>query len=73
MSFAAYKGVIEIKMVKGTFWTTIILWTTALISYPLANGGITLVVAVVEIVSDRIKDFFRTYTPSWIIGIFKKK
>lgn len=73
MSFAAYKGVIEIKMVKGTFWTTIILWTTALISYPLANGAITLVVAVIEILSDRVKDFVKTYTPKWLVWLSKNK
>jgi len=73
ISILAYKGVLEIQLVKGSMWGYVAMYTTALVSYPIAKGLIDLLVAVIEIVSERIKDFFKTYTPNWISGIFKKK
>lgn len=61
------------QIVKGSVWGYVAMYVTALVSYPLAKGAIDLLVSLIEIVSERIKDFFKTYTPSWINGIFKKK
>lgn len=73
ISIIAYKGVLEIQLVKGSMWGYVAMYTTALVSYPIAKGFIDLLVAVIEIVSERIKDFFKTYTPNWLATIFKKK
>ena len=73
ISIIAYKGVLEIQLVKGSMWGYVAMYTTALVSYPIAKGFIDLLVAVIEIVSERIKDFFKTYTPNWLAAIFKKK
>jgi len=73
LSAIAYKAVLEMQIVKGSMWGYAAMYTTALVSYPIAKGFIDLLVAVIEIVSERIKDFFKTYTPNWLAAIFKKK
>lgn len=73
LSIIAYKAVLEIQIVRGCVWGYVAMYTTALVSYPIAKGFIDLLVAVIDIVSERIKDFFKTYTPNWLATIFKKK
>lgn len=73
LSFVAYNAVLEMQIVKGSVWGYVAMYATALVSYPIAKGCIDLLVALIGIISERIKDFFKTYTPNWILGIFKKK
>ena len=72
LSIIAYKAVLEIQIVKGSVWGYVAMYTTALVSYPIAKGVIELLVAVIAIVSERIKNFFKTYTPGFM-GRFNKK
>lgn len=73
LSFVTYKAVLSTLNLSNSFWAFAIIWTTSFISYPLAKGVFDLLTSVIEIVSNRVKEFFKTYTPDWLRLIFKKK
>lgn len=72
LAYASYRAVLDIANKGMTMLSFILIWSTAFVSYPLAKGFMDLLVSVIDIVSNRIKSFAKTYTPSFS-GLFNKK
>lgn len=73
LSFVSYQAVLSSFNLNESFWAFSIIWLTSFVSYPLAKGLFDLLNAVITIISDRVKNFFKTYTPNWVRLIFKSK
>ncbi len=72
LAFVSYKVVLELFQKTLTMAYFMLLWMTAFVSYPIAKGIMELLQSLIEIVSDRIKEFAKTASPSFS-GLFNKK
>jgi hypothetical protein len=72
LSLSVCDAVLDTLHLTDSFWRLVITWAISFSSYPIAKGFMDLLQAVIAIVSERIKDFFKTYTPGFM-GWFNKK
>ena len=72
LSLSVREGLLAVFHLNHSFWRLVATWAISFSSYPVAKGFLDLLMAVIEIVSERVKNFFKTYTPGFM-GWFNKK
>lgn len=72
LSLSVREGLLAVFHLNDSFWRLVVTWAISFSSYPVAKGFLDLLMAVIEIVSERVKNFFKTYTPGFM-GWFNKK
>lgn len=73
LSLSVCGAVLEACHLTDSFWSLVVTWGVSFSSYPLAKGFLDLLLAVIEILSNRIKEFFKSYTPKWLLWLNKNK
>ena len=71
LTYASYKLVLSYIAKDEKMLSFLLMWLTAFSSYPIAKGIMELLQSLIEIISDRIKEFAKTASPSFG-GLFKK-
>lgn len=73
LSLSVRGAVLEVFHLTDSFWSLVVTWGISFCSYPIAKGFMDLLLAVIEILSGRIKEFFKSYTPKWLLWLNKNK